>query len=65
VIHSSAKSAPFCPFEADIAAGDGRPMLTDRQQGWRDVVAGRRNRRVPFRWRLLDVVQRWLDTRAG
>lgn len=65
VIHSTAVSAPFCPFEADVAAGDGRPVLPERQQGWRGVVAARRSRRVPFRWRVLDAVQRWVDKQSG
>ncbi|WP_282947195.1 ThiF family adenylyltransferase [Cellulomonas endometrii] len=55
--HSPAHSGEFCPYEAEQVNGDARTDLSRQQDDWRRVVAGRRDRRVPLRLRVLDAVE--------
>lgn len=58
--HSSATSGTYCPYETETTAADNRTCLTQHQEAWRNVVANRRNRRVPIRLRILAAVERTL-----
>ncbi|NTW38291.1 MAG: hypothetical protein HGA44_00150 [Cellulomonadaceae bacterium] len=58
--HSKAQSGEHCAYEAEQASGDKRTDITGHQDGWRQAVRARRRRRVPFRLRLLDAVERVL-----
>ena len=63
--YSPAVAGEFCPYESETATGDNRPMMTEAQEEWRQIVKHRQARRRPLVLRLIAVIEwalhRWVQ----
>lgn len=55
--HSPAFSAPYCPYESSLAAGDARTPIAESREDWRSIVASRDGAKTPLRLRILAAVE--------
>ncbi|WP_375430981.1 ThiF family adenylyltransferase [uncultured Friedmanniella sp.] len=63
--HSQATTAACCPYEPQSGTGDRRPALTERQAGWRQLVADRHARRTPLRLQPAVLAERFFHNLTG